>query len=143
MRTYQLRIFKITRLRINLLLGLKGWLGWCQLKLAERALRARDSCTCPVFRTRHKVGVIPVLPLVKLRQSCSVTCPGASKWQAQGPNPGLPQARTCAFSTSRTIPGIPLALCKYSGHLYSTVLVCSRRCSNGQVNIPFALDGLI
>ena len=40
--------------------------------------------------------------IMKLRQSCSVTCQGAGKRQTEGPNPGpgLPHAEPCAFSTS-------------------------------------------
>lgn len=64
-------------------------------------------------------------------------------WQTQDPNPDLPHARTHAFPTIRTISGIPPALFRHAGHLYSRFLSCRHSFSDGQMHVPFALGGLI
>lgn len=68
---------------------------------------------------------------------------GPVNWPTRGPNPDLPHARTHAFPTDQTISGIPPAVFQHPGHLYSKFLICRHSFSNGQMNIPFALDGLI
>lgn len=115
-------------LRVKRLLGLKGGAraGWRHIKLVE--------CVLCLHVFSHSGLIISTqgrnyssFTIMKLRQSCSVTCQGAGKRQTEGPNPGqVCLMRTLCFfyQLDKSQGFFPSVLVKHSSHLDSKFLIC-------------------